>query len=206
MWGAAESYGGRVMLGLLQTPECWYSRAELAAKLYPDAEELSAKTALRQTLSRWRRWLGADSLQSDGSRIRLSADWESRIPSEATFHPQFDHPWLASLRLQSVRRPPSEDAPKQMAGAVRTVADIDRNVARGILVGGKALLACLDVADVAQLLSVTRPADRRDPYAHDHVELQGNLQKRIGALLESLEIYLRAHRLACHQPGRSICA
>jgi predicted ATPase/DNA-binding SARP family transcriptional activator len=50
-----------------------FSRDSLAALLYPEADQTSARAALRRTLSSLRKGIGSDCLRSEGERVELKA-------------------------------------------------------------------------------------------------------------------------------------
>lgn len=200
---------GVLLVGLLFRGSDWSSRHELANLLYPDSEEHSKRTALRQSLLRLRRWCGPDCIEEKQGLIRLSegawsydltlANGEGALASMIA--PNLDHPWIEAIRqsLTPQKQEQAIEAVEDFATAVGNAASIDKDTGRSLLVGGAALIQSLPIEQLRNLLSMTQPKDRRDPFTLEHQQLRAHYYERLGCYREVKETGLRAFRLATQQ-------
>ena len=203
-----------LLLGLLDGADRWVSRSQVAGLLYPEVSTPAALNALRQTLFRFRKWLGPEVVQSQNNSIRLApglceATWEDLDSltgsTLAGIAPGLQHPWADAIRAR--RAKPRPDSAKTLHAdfvrAVASAAGVDKDAARKILIGGSEIAVNLRSEEAAWLLGLTQPTDRRNPLAYEHLALRGFLHAKSGALRLSTEAYVKAYRLACHQRVQS---
>ncbi|MCO5297796.1 MAG: hypothetical protein M9921_13160 [Fimbriimonadaceae bacterium] len=197
-----------LLIGLCHSGETWSLRETLAAKLYPESTPSNRRVSLRQTLSRLRRWVGADRLEVTRTHLRLAPGFEfeplAPPPPGGVSFPAPDHSWLARLpgdRPESSRphEPSVEDA---FANLVHRVARVDRDEARALLVGGVDLASRLSPDQLFDLLSEVRPRDRRDPEVFGYLMLLAEAHHRAMSWHRSLSSAARAERHAVHRKSR----
>lgn len=202
-----------LLIGLIERKESWSGRNELAQRLYPGESAHRANAALRQSITRIRRWLGDDVLESGDARIRLREPWEIDLnfahgepAAGQRIAPGIRHPWMEELRLRWSPAPslPEIRFAQAYAEAVEEMSKVDTDVARSTMVGGAALLALLPTATVGRLLGLTSPKDRRDPFCFEHAELEISLLTRMGDLMGALAAGNRAFRMATHQRATAL--
>lgn len=203
-------------IGLASLRGEWASRSFVARKLYPDADSERARVALRQCLCRLRDWLGDDQIEGSNGGLRLVGKWRISPRDKKTtrgrsieFFMDLDHPWIDEIRRDICDAPPTpvhDPAPEAWANAVETSALLDPDIARAILVSAGNLADLLPVHRVQSLLAITRPRERTDSAACEHLILQALTLYRVAALRESVSPFLRAHRIATQTGSRSMCA
>ena len=186
-----------LLLGLMATEGRWISRAEAARRLYPDSDPAAARNALRQALYRLRRWLGREVTESRSGGLRLIPEVASFVGETAWDGgmPWPDHPWADEIR-DACGPSPSLSHFEDLARAVESAAEVDRDAARRILVGGSALVLNMAGDAAGRLMALTRPEDDRAPLAFEHLDLWGNLRLDAFAFVEAEEAYRRAYRIA----------
>jgi len=200
---------GVLLVGLLFRGSDWSSRQELADSLYPDSHECARRTSLRQSLMRLRRWCGDSCIEENHGLVRLLKDqWSYDLelangePAPASMvAPGLTHPWIESIRRT---RAPKEQASVSkavdtFAAAVEDAAKIDADSGRSLFVAGDSLIQSLPLEQLRDLLNLTQPKDRRDPYALEHQQLQAHLYERMGCYAEVKETGRRVFRLATQQ-------
>lgn len=195
---------GVLLVGLLRHPGVWIGRSQLASTLYREQNRETARTALRQTILRFKAWLGDTALESQGDCLRLSSHWicnlalDSGEPAPAAMiAPFLDHDWIDEVR--SHWRPAQTIENSTVAAfdqAVRATAMVDRNEARAIFVGGQNLLWQMPADNVANLLALVRPARLSEPAVHGYLEVRGTFESRTCALANASETFERAYRVA----------
>ncbi len=200
---------GVLLVGLLFRGSDWSSRHDLANLLYPDSEEHSKRTALRQSLLRLRRWCGPDCIEEKQGLTRLSGGaWSYDLTLSngegalaSMIAPNLDHPWIEAIRqsLTPQKQEQAIEAVEDFATAVGHAASIDKDTGRSLLVGGAALIQSLPIEQLRNLLSMTQPKDRRDPFTLEHQQLRAHYYERLGCYREIKETGLRAFRLATQQ-------
>ena len=202
-----------LLIGLIERGESWSGRDELAQRMYPGESQNKANAALRQSITRIRRWLGNDVIESGDARVRLKDSWELDLnfahgepATGQRIAPGIRHPWLEEMRLQWSPAPaiPEVRFSQAFAEAVEELSKVDPDTARSTLVGGAALLGILPTTTVARLLGLTHPTDRRDPFSFEQIELETLLLTRMGDLAGAMAAGLRAFRMATHQRSMSL--
>ncbi len=188
-----------LLVGLLSLGEEWTPRTKVAQLLYPESTSIDAGNALRQAIFRLKGWLGEDIVQSQLGTIRndptkVEADWGDGT----NLVPWLEHPWADHLRGRPAPTPAEASHFRDYVQAVESTALVDRESARGILLGSKALGANLPSEDATRLLSITRPANQDEPLAFEHVVMRADLQYRLNDLSRASDSYQRAHRIAKH--------
>lgn len=202
-----------LLLGLCQAQDAWSDRAFLAQALYPDAEPLQARAALRQTLRRLRMWVGEDTVEAAVRSLRLvPGAWTLRFDpaldrssGRGGLLPAIEHPWMDALRRQWIPDTPSAHPSiwDSFAGLVAEAAEGDPDVARSLLVGGRLLALRIPPNQLFDLVGRVRPRDRRDSHALEYLLLLAEMFHRNGQWEQSTGVSLRALRLAQHRRSRA---
>jgi tetratricopeptide (TPR) repeat protein len=195
-----------LFLGLLARGESWSGRDDVAQLLYPSSEMTSARTAFRQSLVRLRKWIGDASVELGRDCLRLKPDVFSidlTLPDGSPappplIAPGLNHPWADYVRSQWRPLPKvADDTPGlQFCRTVLDVATLDRDCGRSLLVGGWELAQLVTPIEISEMLNATRPNDRRDPHACEHLMMRGTFLYWVGAIREACETYMKAARIA----------
>ena len=197
-----------LLIGLLAVGDDWTPRAEVVRRLYPASDADRGGNALRQALFRLRAWLGPEVVEARSGCLRLVPDrFAVEWPAE-NLAPGLDHPWVETIRNEHRTAAPSSPPThfRDFARAVESAAAVDRDAARGILLGGAALVANMPPEAALRLVGLTRPVHRGEPQAFEHLELKGRLHLQAFALDSAGGTYARAFRLATHQKSAAKAA
>ncbi|MCO5297799.1 MAG: hypothetical protein M9921_13175 [Fimbriimonadaceae bacterium] len=202
-----------LLLGLCQRGQRWSHRAEIAGNLYPQGDPSRARIALRQAVLRLRRWIGPDRLESNTEHLRLApGTWRLSVAPATDMAldrvhlvPDLEHPWVDAMRAQwSPAEPPrATDRLEAFAQVVEAFAGGDPDVARAILLGGRAAALQLPPDRLAGLLALVRPRDRRDLWTLEFFLVQAELYHRTASWATSLAAASKAIRLAHHRKSRA---
>lgn len=144
-------------------------REEVARELYPDQDASSARGALRKSLQRMREWLGPEALVQEGERLCLSDSWTFDFSPEtiarsdrARLGLPYQHRWLANLRSDS-----KGVASERLIRSIEEAAEVDRDAARALLVGARAMVSALAVPIRRRLLALVQPKSLEAPFASE---------------------------------------
>lgn len=188
-------------LCLARTPHLARERAGLAREVYPFADPISSRTALRQTLRRLRYWLGDGVLSITAKTIAARGTWlldpvaESRLGAGSAY----DHPFFKRIDLAPNPVPFDESRPLDgFADTVRYTAGLDIDSARAVLLGARSFTQSLPLRQCRELLSLTKPHSRRDPLAFEHCELDATVHMQSGEFGEARRAIQRGLRIATH--------
>ncbi|HWD41587.1 MAG TPA: hypothetical protein VG944_22280 [Fimbriimonas sp.] len=202
-----------LLVGLLSRIDSWMSREEIVQLLYPGQDSATARIALRQSLRRLRGWLGPDSVEIEGSCVRLAPQaWKAELPDPGTGYriaPDLEHPWMDAIR-GSWRRLAEGAAMEPPAKPFQTLVEesslVSRDLGRSLLIGGAQLTEALLPSVVDHLLEITRPRDRRDYLACEYLEFAARVQMRTARFTDFMNTAARAHRVAVHRRDTSAMA
>lgn len=206
-----------LLAGLLARPDTWIFRDELARRLYPGKPVEDAKTALRQSISRLKEWVGADAVKIEHSRLKAARkDWlvDLTLPNgqpaaAPQISPGISHPWFDQMRSHWGANQDTENLSPVQNHFEQLVLDsieLDVDLARSILAGGQRIFESLEVGTQTEFLARTRPKSRSDPYAREHMEMTGTLLLRSFIVRDALAAYQRAYRMAAQARDRANAA
>jgi tetratricopeptide (TPR) repeat protein len=180
-----------LLIGLVDRGQNWADRADLAARLYPNSDAHSGRTALRTTLHRLIGWLGPDTVEMSGSRVRLATEWnlsvkKSTYPQEITI--SLDHPWLKEIAKR--RLSPGSQSPAALAEAIVGVANslvpTDPLGARSILLSSRKYEFAAPAKELYELLNRTQMEDQDNPDFWLHKVMVGAAENRYGQFWASI--------------------
>jgi hypothetical protein len=198
-----------LFLGLLHDAPNWSDRPDLARRLS------ASDGAFRLALHRLRDWLGSDCVEGQTRRVRLADAWQldlalaSGEPATGTMiAPGIHNPLVDDLRRRWSPTPMEQEVATAHAfrESVTTAAQLDPDMARGLLVAGARITDVMPTADVAQLLSATRPRNREAPYFAEYCCLNGLLLSRQGAIPQAITVFEKGFRQATRNRARSLAA
>ncbi len=191
---------------LVQQNGEWMSRSEIGDKLYPDSDPESKKTALRQTLSRMRHWLGDEVLRTSNGCVRIAIEkclvnisLKDGSPARyAQIAPGFDHPWMDELRAHW--SPVSQQQPRtrfqDLTHSVLRLGRQDPSMGRGLLVASSELFDHISTKDLSEMLTATAPKRGREPLAAEHLMLRSAHAFRSLAIQRAQDLGFQAWQMA----------
>lgn len=216
VWRSGESLGSppstlvaALLLGLAHDAPHWSDRRELARRLN------ASDGAFRLALHRLREWLGAGCIEGEARRVRLAGAWEldyslaSGEPATgAMIAPGIHNPLVDDLRRQVSPSPGGTEvaAVHAFRESVASAAQLDPDMARGLLVAGSRITEVMPTVNLAQLLSATRPRNREAPYFAEYCCLNGLLLSRQGAIPQATTVFEKGFRQATRNRARSLAA
>ncbi|MBX3111611.1 MAG: hypothetical protein KF857_06340 [Fimbriimonadaceae bacterium] len=159
-------------------------RRAVAARLYPEASERAAFNALRQTVHRLKQWLGAEAVVSDAKSIGLSPDlWE--VESQEV------EPGTYVLKQDD--KPVNTGSFKDL---VMHMATLDKEVARGLLLGGREIAINLNLPDLYDLLKAATPTSMKEAGAYEHLAFYGRYFHKTALFNKAIAAHTRVYRHA----------
>lgn len=181
-------------------------RANLAARVYPSLDQGRSANALRQTLFRLRKWLGADLVIARKGLIGLAGEWhvEPAVAEPSTVGAAEMEPPPGRVGFSPA--PPGLANPSALYQLVMSLATEDADVAREILVSASTVLESCRFTQVQEMFRACKPVRSTCPRASEYYVLRSQQNIRSCQLANGVKDAETAYRIARHNNRRTLLA
>lgn len=181
-------------------------RAELASKIHPSLDQGRASNALRQTLFRLRKWLGADLVVSRKGYLGLVGGWhvEPAVAEPSASFATSMEPTQSWVDFSPA--PPGSANPSALYQLVMSLAAQDADVAREILVSASTLLESCRFTQVQEMFRACKPQRASSPRASEYYILRSQQNIRSCQMATGVKDAETAYQIARHNNRRTLLA